>query len=152
MGASGFPMRPAEYSVSGLTSVALTFLSCARLTAWFSTRNGLVNPRLGSRRYIGIWPPSKPGLVEPPVRALWPLCPLPEVLPRPEPGPRPTRLRAGEEPAAGRRDEREMRSAIVCYSENLKRGLHPALTSTICRTLYNIPRTEALLGSCTVCW
>src|SRR3954470_3616987 len=105
-------MSPAEYSVSGLSSAALTFFRSSRFTTWASTRNGLVNPRLGRRRYIGIWPPSKPGLVPPPVRALWPLWPLPEVLPRPEPGPRPTRLRAGEEPGAGRSEESEMRSAM----------------------------------------
>ena len=64
------PMSPAAYSVSGLTSVALTFLSCDRFTTWAVTLNGLVKPRLGSRRYIGICPPSKPGLVAPPVRAL----------------------------------------------------------------------------------
>jgi hypothetical protein len=43
-------MSPAEYSVSGLTSPLLTFLSCDRFTGWTLTRNGLVKPRLGSRR------------------------------------------------------------------------------------------------------
>src|SRR5437762_12387513 len=99
-------MRPAEYSVSGESSLTVTFLSCDRLTTCDATRNGLVNPRLGSRRYIGIWPPSKPGLVPPPVRALCPLLPLPEVLPSPEPGPRPTRFRDWVEPRAGRSDDR----------------------------------------------
>ena len=66
-------MRPADVSVSGLISVALSFFRSLRLTIWAATLNGLVNPRLGSRRYIGIWPPSNPGLVAPPVRALWPL-------------------------------------------------------------------------------
>src|SRR3954454_2796388 len=99
-------MRPAEYNVSGLTSAALTFFKSTRFTTWVSTRNGLVKPRLGSRRYIGICPPSKPGLVAPPVRALWPLWPLPEGFPRPDPGPRPTRLRAWVDPSAGDKVER----------------------------------------------
>ena len=47
----------------------------------------LVKPRLGIRRDIAVWPPSKPGLGMPwwPVRAFWPFWPLPEVLCRPEP-------------------------------------------------------------------
>src|SRR5882724_10168580 len=106
-------MRPAAKSVSGLTVWPVTFASWRRFTTWAVTLNGLVNPRLGSRRYIGIWPPSKPGLVEPPVRALWPLWPFPEVLPRPEPGPRPTRRRTGFEPGAGRRFEREIVGTLV---------------------------------------
>src|SRR3954462_7568955 len=55
---------------------------------------------------MGIWPPSKPGFVAPPVRALCPLLPFPEVLPRPEPGPRPTRFRDWVDPAAGDRLDR----------------------------------------------
>src|SRR5439155_12619930 len=41
-----------------------------------------------------VWPPSKPGLGMPwwPVRAFWPFWPLPEVLCRPEPWPRPRRF------------------------------------------------------------
>src|SRR5512147_1654 len=96
-------MSPAARSVSGVTSPDSSCLRWATLTVWLATRNGLVKPRFGSRRYIGIWPPSKPGLVPPPVRALWPLLPLPDVLPRPEPGPRPTRLRDWVLPGAGER-------------------------------------------------
>src|SRR6188508_3768647 len=120
-------MRPAEYSVSGLTSAALTFLRSSRFTTWASTRNGLVKPRLGSRRYIGICPPSNPGLVAPPVRALWPLLPLPEVLPRPEPGPRPTRLRACVDPSAGDRVDNVslLTSGAAARVERLAAALRP---------------------------
>src|SRR5579871_4388206 len=52
----------------------------------------LLKPRLGMRMWSGIWPPSKP-LMATPVRAVWPLPPRPEVLPLPEPIPRPTRLK-----------------------------------------------------------
>src|SRR6202171_3280499 len=58
----------------------------------------LVKPRFGSRRWIGIWPPSKP-LMRTPERAVWPLPPRPAVLPLPEPMPRPTRMRFLREPA-----------------------------------------------------
>ncbi len=60
-----------------------------------------LKPRLGSRRWMGIWPPSKPILPRPPVRARWPLWPRPAVLPRPEPMPRPTRTRTVLAPLAG---------------------------------------------------
>src|SRR5262245_55563106 len=99
-------MSPAAKWVSGLTSVALRPARSFRLTGWAVTLNGLVKPRLASRRYIGICPPSKPGLVSPACRALWPLWPRPEVLPLPEPGPRPTRIRALLEPRAGRSVDR----------------------------------------------
>src|SRR5206468_8046101 len=41
-----------------------------------------------------VWPPSNPGLGMPwcPVRAFWPFWPLPAVLCRPEPWPRPRRF------------------------------------------------------------
>ena len=58
----------------------------------------LLKPRFGRRRCNGIWPPSKP-LMRTPERAVWPLPPRPEVLPLPEPMPRPTRMRFLREPA-----------------------------------------------------
>src|ERR1700739_4583240 len=70
----------------------------SRLTSAYSTRNTLLKPRLGRRRCSGIWPPSKP-LMRTPERAVWPLPPRPEVLPLPEPMPRPTRIRFLREPA-----------------------------------------------------
>src|SRR6202035_688548 len=69
----------------------------SRLTSANSTRKMLLKPRLGRRRWIGIWPPSKP-LMRTPERAVWPLPPRPACLPLPEPMPRPTRMRAFDEP------------------------------------------------------
>src|SRR5439155_21674116 len=51
----------------------------------------------------GIWPPSNPTAVPPPERDFWPFWPFVDVLPWPEPMPRPTRLRRLTEPGAGRR-------------------------------------------------
>src|SRR5688572_12551485 len=160
---------PAAWSVSGVSSVPASLESWRRFTVWAVTLNGLVKPRLGSRRNIGIWPPSKPGLVPPPVRALWPLWPLPEVLPSPEPTPRPTRLRVRWEPGAGRRFDSEIFSVITFLFSRLgiggwRLGKHPnpqapgprphyaGVTSTRCLTLVIIPRTDALFGSSTVIW
>src|SRR5271165_6897776 len=58
-----------------------------------SLRKMLVKPRFGMRRCSGIWPPSKPRIMREPVRERCPLCPRVDVLPMPEPMPRPTRLR-----------------------------------------------------------
>src|ERR1700747_959996 len=49
----------------------------------------------------GIWPPSKPA-IETPLRAFWPFTPRPAVLPLPEPGPRPTRIRFLAAPSLSR--------------------------------------------------
>src|ERR1700726_2451418 len=70
----------------------------SRLISANSRRKILLKPRLGSRRWIGIWPPSKP-LMRTPESAVWPLPPRPAVLPLPEPMPRPTRMRFLREPA-----------------------------------------------------
>src|SRR5579883_480073 len=64
-----------------------------RLTSFSLRANGeFLNPRLGSRRCSGIWPPSKP-LMRTPERAVCPLPPRPPVLPVPDPMPRPMRAR-----------------------------------------------------------
>src|SRR5690349_19053743 len=53
--------------------------------------------------YRGIWPPSKPARMRwLPALDFWPFCPRPDVLPLPEPSPRPTRLRSRWLPSAGR--------------------------------------------------
>ena len=53
--------------------------------------------------YSGIWPPSKPARMRwLPDLDFWPFCPRPDVLPLPEPSPRPTRLRSRWLPSAGR--------------------------------------------------
>src|SRR5262249_36286962 len=78
--ASSLPASTAAWTLSRLTSLSLR-------------ANGeFLNPRLGSRRWSGIWPPSKP-LMRTPERAVCPLPPRPPVLPQPEPIPRPTRWR-----------------------------------------------------------
>src|SRR5271166_839907 len=68
-----------------------------RLTSLRVIGLGGVKPRFGRRRCSGIWPPSKP-LMRTPERAVWPLPPRPDCLPLPEPMPRPTRMRALDEP------------------------------------------------------
>src|SRR5947208_10662076 len=61
-------------------------------TTEYSVRKMLVKPRLGRRRCKGICPPSKPRIMRDPERERCPLCPRVEVLPMPEPIPRPTRF------------------------------------------------------------
>src|SRR5438876_988418 len=73
--------------------------------------NGFVNPRFGMRRMRGIWPPSNPGRTLPPWRAVCPLPPRPAVLPIPEPGPRPLRMRARCDPGGLRRLD-----SVMCRS------------------------------------
>ena len=70
-----------------------------------------VGPRsLRIRMWIGFCPPSKPTFFFAPERWPAPLWPRPEVLPTPEPSPRPTRLRGCREPGAGFRLWRPIRS------------------------------------------
>src|SRR5947207_7066869 len=64
----------------------------------------------------GIWPPSNPGRTLPPWRAVWPFPPRPAVLPIPEPGPRPLRMRARCEPRGARRSCRARRGYWVVES------------------------------------
>ena len=69
------------------------------LTTSYSVRNRLRKPlSLGSRMWIGIWPPSNVAGTF--LRALVPFVPRPAVLPL-EPSPRPTRVFAVFEPGAG---------------------------------------------------
>src|SRR6266545_3497979 len=86
------------------------------------------NPRLGNRRCSGIWPPSKPTLWKPPERDFWPLWPRPAVLPRPEPGPRPTRRLAFFDPAAGLIVFRRIACSVVLrrYRCHSRAGGNPA--------------------------
>jgi hypothetical protein len=51
--------------------------------------------------WIGIWPPSRAGLLLEPERAPAPFSPRPEVLPVPDPSPRPMRLRGLRLPGEG---------------------------------------------------
>src|SRR5271157_5623803 len=84
---------PALRSSSGVISLSPRLASRPRFTTSYSVLKMLVKPRLGRRRCSGIWPPSKPRMMREPLRDLWPLWPRVEVLPMPEPIPRPTRLR-----------------------------------------------------------
>src|SRR6185503_10126297 len=86
---------PAPWSAARSTVPEVNRLAIApTFTANTSARNGFLNPFFGKRRCIGIWPPSKPKRAPWwPVRAFWPLTPLPDCSPVPEPGPRPMRLR-----------------------------------------------------------
>src|SRR6185369_3736459 len=96
--------RPCSRSSSRVTTVPASNRvdNVSRLTTSYSTRKWLWNPRLGTRRCNGIWPPSKPRLNLKPERDFAPLCPRPAVLPLPEPWPRPTRkARLFLDPSAG---------------------------------------------------
>mmetsp|Transcript_1607 Transcript_1607/g.3643 ORF Transcript_1607/g.3643 Transcript_1607/m.3643 type:complete len:239 (+) Transcript_1607:608-1324(+) len=79
--------------------------SCRRLR--FSgvkiRRLGLLKPRLGRVRRSGVCPPSKPSRSLLPARDFWPLCPRPDVLPLPEPRPRPLRTLSHLAPLLSRR-------------------------------------------------
>src|SRR5438477_5935218 len=77
--------------------VSPSVASFSRFTMLYSLRKTLVNPRLGMRRWRGIWPPSKPRIMREPERERCPLCPRVEVLPMPLPMPRPTRLRFSDD-------------------------------------------------------
>src|SRR5882762_9885973 len=86
-------MIPAFRSTSGVIAVAPSVASFSKFTILNSLRKILVKPRLGMRRCKGIWPPSKPRIMREPLRERWPLWPRVDVLPMPDPIPRPTRLR-----------------------------------------------------------
>src|SRR3954469_21415209 len=86
-------ITPALRNTSGLMVLSPNSASRSRLTMLYSLRKMLVKPRFGIRRCNGICPPSNPRIMREPVRERCPLCPRVEVLPIPEPMPRPTRLR-----------------------------------------------------------
>src|SRR4051794_18611184 len=103
--------RPLAFSASSVTSSPASKRRSRswRLTAWVCVRNGskgidffMCGPRsLRIRMWMGICPPSKLCRVLSPEREPAPFCPRPAVLPKPEPSPRPTRLRSLREPGAG---------------------------------------------------
>src|SRR5438034_1792509 len=122
IGRSGRRTSPAPNSVSGVTSTPSASLPKWRtFTTWAGCLKGFVKPRFGMRRMRGICPPSNPGRVWPPVRAVCPLPPRPAVLPIPEPGPRPLRMRARCEPTGGRRPCSVTRSTVIGFA--FARGL-----------------------------
>src|SRR5579883_1327960 len=87
-----FLIRPFFSKYSSVSSVSPSSTRRSRFSVLYSTRKILVKPRLGRRRCSGIWPPSKPRIRLEPEREPCPLCPRVEVLPCPEPIPRPTRF------------------------------------------------------------
>src|SRR3954452_15247769 len=103
--------RPFAWSPSSVPSApeSKRFSRSWRLTACVCVRNGsngidffMCGPRsLRIRMWIGIWPPSKFGRLFAPEREPAPFWPRPAVLPKPEPSPRPMRLRSLREPGAG---------------------------------------------------
>ena len=64
------------------------------ITAYHVLNLSFVKPLFGSLLYNGNCPPSNTGLILPPERAFCPFWPLPDVFPRPDPDPRPTRFLA----------------------------------------------------------
>src|SRR6185312_15342621 len=116
-----FVQSPCEWSVSSVTESPFSKRASrsATFTGCVAVRNGskgidffMCGPRsLRIRMWIGIWPPSKRARCLAPEREPAPLWPRPEVLPMPEPWPRPTRLRRWVEPGFGFRLWRPISSA-----------------------------------------
>src|SRR3954471_6570564 len=76
--------------------------------------------------WIGVWPPSKRTRLRAPLRAPAPLWPRPDVLPMPEPWPRPTRLRSLRAPLAGPSECRPMRSSAIVDLHEVAHGVDQA--------------------------
>ena len=71
--------------------------------------------------WSGIWPPSSLVRAFEPEREPAPLWPRPDVLPMPEPSPRPTRLRALRAPGRGLRLCRPISSGSIYFSSTVTR-------------------------------
>src|SRR6185436_17864994 len=92
-----------------------------RLTGWVCVRNFsngidffMCGPRsLRIRMWMGVCPPSKFTFWRAPEREPAPLWPRPDVLPVPEPSPRPMRLRGLRDPGAGFSEWSPMRSSAI---------------------------------------
>src|SRR4051812_18084505 len=112
---TGTPLRVARLfsrRASGVTSAPSSKRASRsrRLTGWVCVRpncsNGIdffmCGPRsLRIRMWIGFWPPSWPTFFFDPAREPAPFWPRPEVLPKPEPSPRPIRFLRWREPGFG---------------------------------------------------
>ena len=88
-------MIPASFNAAALTVAPSSnlFKSLKLITAYSVLNLALLNPLFGKRRYSGNCPPSNPALRLYPLLDFCPFSPLPEVFPKPLPGPRPTLLR-----------------------------------------------------------
>src|SRR3954453_24008730 len=74
----------------------------------------MCGPRsLRIRMWMGVCPPSKFTFCRAPEREPAPLWPRPDVLPVPEPSPRPMRLRGRRDPGAGFSEWSPMRSSAI---------------------------------------
>src|SRR3978361_1477138 len=74
---------------------------------------------------MGSWPPSKP-FSDTPSRAFWPLTPLPEVFPLPEPIPRPSRFDFRRAPGLSRSSLRFMSGKLLHLDQVGDLADHPA--------------------------
>src|SRR5437879_222626 len=136
-----FFTRPSSTRRSGVISPS-SALSAPRLTTAYSLRNRLVNPRFGTRRCSGIWPPSKPKYCLRPERDSCPLLPAVAVLPCPEPGPRPTRFGFLRDPFAGLRfDRSSLRGTIVLHdTHEVRNGVHHAAHRRVVGSYHTMAR------------
>src|SRR5208283_5727525 len=100
----------------------------------YSVRKILLKPRLGRRRCSGIWPPSKPRISEEPEREPCPLWPRVDVLPIPDPMPRPTRFLFSFAFLGACRLER-LRIAISCFLAITPAAQWPADSHVVKRLL-----------------
>src|SRR6202035_1019220 len=76
------------------------------------------------RRCKGIWPPSKPGRCEYPLRDFCPLFPAPAVFGSFEPMPRPTRTLRWREPRGGRKFDKVTDMIASIPLEKISRLFH----------------------------
>src|SRR3954470_2410468 len=114
---------PCSAARSTLSPASKRASRSATLTGWVWVRNGskgmdffMCGPRsLRIRMWIGFWPPSKRVRSLAPDREPAPFWPRPDVLPVPEPSPRPTRLRALREPRGGLSEWRPISSGIGAH-------------------------------------
>src|SRR5256885_13763618 len=98
----GFVETPRGLRYGETSTPSSNRFSRVRLRTAKRFRHLLWKPRnLGVRIVNRVWPPSNVFGRFTEVRAPWPFWPRVDVLPWPEPGPRPTRLREWCEPGAG---------------------------------------------------
>src|SRR5207248_11497147 len=135
--------------------------SSPTLTTAYSTRKWFVKPRFGTRRWMGICPPSNPMKFMLPVRAFWPLPPRPAVLPSPLAWPRPTRFFSFTPPPAGgvnlvssfishllnyepRRREGAKKPKFFCFASSRLRGKQLVFCRLRCGCLARRAAAEGL--------
>src|SRR3954452_359679 len=135
-GMSFFVHSPCECSASSVTASpdSKRASRSAMLNTCVCVRKGsngidffICGPRsLRMRMWIGIWPPSKFERDFEPDREPAPFWPRPDVLPVPEPSPRPMRLRARRLPGAGLRVWRTECSVSVIHPPQVTAAVQQA--------------------------